>query len=104
MIIVLCSASVWKVDNPYDGSIYCEVPVLNVTQANQTVAKAADAFRSWRKSPIEQRVKLAQGCVLIESFSACFVCVLLCFRVYLCVLVVDLSQRRKNNKKKSRTM
>lgn len=58
--IALGRANVWKVDNPYDGSIVCEVPVLNQTDAARLIDRAATAQRQWRTTTVEQRVALVQ--------------------------------------------
>jgi acyl-CoA reductase-like NAD-dependent aldehyde dehydrogenase len=54
------STSVWKVDNPYDGSIYCEVPLATEQKTKQVVSKAQQTFQSWRNTSVNDRIALAK--------------------------------------------
>jgi acyl-CoA reductase-like NAD-dependent aldehyde dehydrogenase len=49
-----------KVDNPYTGKIYTEVPYLPLKQSLQTVEKAAKAQQHWKSVPLHQRMDVVE--------------------------------------------
>jgi len=54
----LVNGKTYQVDNPYDGSIYAQVPVHDLPFAMRAADKAQQTFLSWRSSPLKERVAL----------------------------------------------
>ena len=45
-----------QVPNPATGEVLAEVPVSTEEDLNQAVAAAKEAFKTWRKVPVPQRL------------------------------------------------
>ncbi len=56
----------YRVDNPYTGQTWCEVPALSCAQAMQAVERSAAAQRDWRTTSLDDRLGLC------ERFLAAF--------------------------------
>ena len=56
------------VDNPYDGSTYCQVVRPDAAQAGQAVARAAAAAARWRATDLDERLALCER--FLQAFAA----------------------------------
>jgi acyl-CoA reductase-like NAD-dependent aldehyde dehydrogenase len=46
-----------RVENPYDGSLVCEIPFDSKAQLERKVSRAREALRHWRRVPLEERAR-----------------------------------------------
>lgn len=53
-----------KVESPFSGDAVAEVPVLGLEESARLVARANEAQRAWRRTPLAERV------ALVERFNA----------------------------------
>ena len=57
--------------NPNTGSTFGEIPNSNIEEVESAIASAKEAFISWSKTSIEERIKIRQNVVnlLIEEYG-----------------------------------
>jgi hypothetical protein len=50
----------WRVDNPYDGSLAAEVPIIHNIHAQRMIDQSASVQRTWKSTTVAQRIELVQ--------------------------------------------
>lgn len=61
-------AETFRIVSPVDGSVYAERPLSGPAEAIAAVEKAARAWESWRRTPLEERIRILDAAV--ERFTS----------------------------------